>query len=96
MTAPAPPNRVAVLVRYTGRVQGVGFRATAAHHARGFGVTGWVTNRADGSVELLAEGPRSAVDGLLAAVRGRFAGHVQAEDADWRPAGGQYQSFDVV
>jgi acylphosphatase len=48
-----------------GRVQGVGFRASAAHEARRLALEGWVRNRLDGTVEVLAGGPDAAVD-LLA------------------------------
>lgn len=42
-------------LRVYGRVQGVGFRDGCEHHARQLGVAGWVRNRLDGSVELLAQ-----------------------------------------
>jgi acylphosphatase len=60
-------RRVRVVVR--GRVQGVAFRYTTADAARRAGVAGWVRNRPDGSVEASFEGPRIAVDSLLAFVR---------------------------
>jgi acylphosphatase len=44
------------LVRVQGRVQGVGFREACVHEAHVIGVTGWVRNRADGSVEALLQG----------------------------------------
>jgi acylphosphatase len=52
--------------RVHGRVQGVSYRAATLTEARRLGVVGWVRNRADGSVELEAEGPDDAVRALLA------------------------------
>jgi acylphosphatase len=57
-------RRVRALV--TGRVQGVAFRASTVEHARAHGVTGWVRNLADGSVELEAQGEEASVAALLA------------------------------
>lgn len=48
-----------------GRVQGVGFRATALRHAHLYGVRGWVSNAADGSVELLLQGSPDAIDRMV-------------------------------
>ena len=55
--------------RIYGRVQGVFFRNWTAERARALGVSGWVRNRLDGSVELLAFGTDEAVESLLAACR---------------------------
>ncbi len=44
------------LVRVRGRVQGVGYREACVRHARAQGITGWVRNRVDGSVEVLLQG----------------------------------------
>ena len=54
---------VARMVYYTGKVQGVGFRATAVDIAKDYPVTGWVKNLPDGRVQLLVEGPEDAVTG---------------------------------
>lgn len=48
-----------------GRVQGVGYRDAMRSEARRLGVTGWVRNRHDGSVEAVVQGPREAIDALL-------------------------------
>lgn len=52
-------------VRYEGRVQGVGFRATARHLSQNYEVTGFVRNEMDGSVRLVAEGEQAEVDSFL-------------------------------
>ena len=56
-------RRVRALV--TGRVQGVAFRASTVDKAREHGLTGWVRNLADGSVELEAQGDELRVAALL-------------------------------
>lgn len=50
---------------FYGSVQGVGFRYRACHAANMFGVTGWVRNCPDGSVEMEAEGTPEAIDKLI-------------------------------
>lgn len=56
-------------LRIYGRVQGVFFRNWTADKARALGVRGWVRNRRDGSVEVLAHGEDEAVEALVAACR---------------------------
>jgi acylphosphatase len=70
---------------YTGRVQGVGFRYTTASIARRHPVAGYVRNLRDGSVELVVEGPSSAVRTMLDEIAEAFRGNIEecrsSEDA---------------
>jgi acylphosphatase len=57
--------RARVCLRISGRVQGVGFRYSAMDEARRLGVSGWVRNTHDGTVELVAEGDREQLQRLV-------------------------------
>jgi acylphosphatase len=73
------PQEKTVRLRITGEVQGVGYRLWAMRTAASLGVRGWVRNRADGSVEVLAIGPSETVADFVAACRqGPRAAHVTA------------------
>jgi acylphosphatase len=63
----APPK--AVSARVSGRVQGVGFRYSAYHQARSLGLSGWVRNLQDGSVELFFQGPEEKAEAFLSWLR---------------------------
>ena len=69
-----------VRVRFVGRVQGVGFRATCRELARGRAVTGWVRNETDGSVLMEAQGDATAVEGLLTAIHERMRRQIEHAD----------------
>ena len=57
-----------VYIRIKGRVQGIGFRYWAVNKAREIGgISGWVHNAADGSVEILMRGEEAAVDKMILA-----------------------------
>lgn len=55
---------------FYGRVQGVGFRYRAQQAASSLGVTGWVTNLYDGSVEMEAQGKEEDLDQLVRMIQG--------------------------
>ena len=52
-------------IRFYGRVQGVNFRYTSSNIARKLGLTGWVRNEDDGSVEMEAQGTSGLINQLI-------------------------------
>jgi acylphosphatase len=81
-------------VRYSGRVQGVGFRYTAQHLAERFPVAGYVRNLANGTVELVAEGEPEQVNAFLKAVADRMAGYIVNTNVQDEPPG-NYPDFAI-
>jgi acylphosphatase len=87
-------KRVRVVVR--GWVQGVGFRASCARQASALGLTGWVRNRWDGSVEALFEGPAETVDAMVGwCHHGPSAAEVTGVEVHEAPPGPNERSFRV-
>jgi len=79
-----------------GRVQGVGYRVFVLRKARDLGLVGWVANEPDGSVRCLAEGPRPALEDLLAGLReGPRGAGVRGVHVTWASASGGFSRFDV-
>jgi len=79
-----------------GDVQGVGYRYFVVDNARSLGVTGWVRNRYDGSVEVLAEGLRSYLDILVDALQqGPRSARVSNVRTEWQPAKGEFSEFNI-
>ncbi|ETR77111.1 acylphosphatase [Afipia sp. P52-10] len=58
-----------ILVRISGRVQGVGYRDWTRHKAASLGLSGWVRNLSTGEVEAVFSGPAETVERMLAACR---------------------------
>ena len=79
-----------------GRVQGVGFRYHASRRAEELGLTGWVANRWDGTVETVAEGSREALNHYCTFLhQGSPSAMVQRVNADWRTPTGEFECFRV-
>jgi len=80
----------------TGVVQGVGFRYFVLRAARERRLRGFVANRRDGSVEVVAEGPRWELEHLARDVaRGPGYGHVDAVETEWSEPTGEFADFGV-
>ena len=73
-------------VHFSGRVQGVGFRYTAALIARRFDVAGYVQNLDDGRVRVVAEGEPDQVAAYIDAVSERMSRNITDQTADETPA----------
>ena len=83
-------------LRITGLVQGVGYRDWTIRKARELGLSGWVCNRRDGSVEAVIAGSSDAITTMIAACRsGPVSARVEEVDvADWtEPVG---DGFDFL
>jgi acylphosphatase len=88
-------GKVRRIVRYSGRVQGVGFRYTATRLAGRFDVTGYVKNLMDGDVEVVAEGPASEVDDFLKAVQREMGQHIRGVSTQPGSVTGEWGDFHV-
>ncbi|MFQ5915487.1 MAG: acylphosphatase [Nitrospinota bacterium] len=85
-------RRARILVH--GRVQGVGFRFSAIRQARRRGLSGWVRNRPDGTVEALAEG--DDLEGFLAwCQKGPLGARVDRTEVVWEEDGEPLSGFEI-
>ena len=79
-----------------GRVQGVNFRSTSVREASALGLSGWVRNLRNGTVEVVAEGPRPQLARLLQFLRvGPSAANVTGVDVAWEEPTGEFDQFRV-
>ena len=80
-----------------GHVQGVGFRYYVSDQAQFIGLTGWVRNRYDGQVEVVAEGTRPDLEKLLRYLeRGPSGAYVSNITEDWSTASGEFRRFSIA
>ena len=87
--------RAHVIVR--GRVQGVWFRGSARNEAERLGLTGWVCNRTDGSVEAVLEGPQLTVQQMVVwCHHGPRMAQVAHVDLRWGEHTGEFSGFSVT
>ena len=85
-----------LLVRYTGQVQGVGFRATVRGLALNFTLRGWVKNELDGSVSMIASGDSGDLQRLLRAVReSRVGPMIDREEVEPQAAAVEVPGFEI-
>lgn len=84
-------------VNISGRVQGVGFRASTRYQARGLNVTGWVRNRINGQVEAVFEGDEAQVKAMVAwCQHGNAPARVSDVQVKYLPATGEFNDFRIT
>ncbi|MBI4369679.1 MAG: acylphosphatase [Elusimicrobia bacterium] len=80
-----------------GQVQGVGFRFFTRQIAQELKLGGWVRNKTDGSVELVAEGEKRNIESLLDTLKNKHPwARVDALEADWQPYQGEFRAFEIT
>jgi acylphosphatase len=83
-------------LRITGLVQGVFFRAYTRDEARRLGLSGWVRNLADGSVEVIAEGEERALGELATwCLKGSPGSRVENVEPSWETATHEFSGFSI-
>lgn len=82
-------------IRFTGRVQGVGFRARTAAIAARRGITGWVRNEPDGSVRCVAAGERAGTEAFLEDVLKEMSRYIEHHEVTGTQDDEQFSSFTV-
>ncbi len=88
-------NTLAKHLKISGRVQGVGFRQFMLHAAHDLHVTGWVRNRADGSVEAVIAGPPAAVQTMTERAR-RGPPHAMVTEFEVTDAHEKFERFETL
>ncbi len=84
-------------IRVTGRVQGVAFRWYTQSKAQSLDLAGWVRNQPDGSVRIVAEGPRAALEALAGwAATGPDHARVDGHQVHWAEATGKFADFLIT
>lgn len=81
----------------SGDVQGVGLRAWVRGKAREMGLVGWVRNREDGMVEVVAEGEKKELEKLIVDCHdGPDIAMIETVDVTWEELSGEFMGFEVV
>jgi acylphosphatase len=83
-------------VRFSGRVQGVWFRAFTSEQATAAGLKGWVRNLPDGSVEALFEGTKETIDLVIEKCRqGPPSAQVENIAIEWHESSDEFTNFTI-
>jgi acylphosphatase len=87
---------ISLEVFYEGRVQGVGFRWSVRHMAKGFDVTGWVRNVSDGRVQMQVNGQENEVRSFLEAInQSELRAHIRKQIENQLPEPVTTNGFEI-
>lgn len=89
-------DQARVRLKIAGRVQGVYYRASTVQQAQGLGLTGWVMNCSDGSVEAVAEGAKAKLEELITwCQQGPQGARVTHVDVRWETPDNNFYGFRI-
>jgi acylphosphatase len=89
-------SQTAKHIIFTGRVQGVGFRFTAFNIANRYGLTGYVRNTPEGTVEMLAQGPAETIDECVRDIAEEFGRYISETKIEEAAADPKYRDFKIT
>ena len=90
-------DTVRATLRISGVVQGVGYRYFVRRAAEVLGISGYVRNRFDGSVEVVAEASKAALSAFVDDLRvGPRYASVERVDVEWQEASGEFRGFNYT
>lgn len=87
--------RKRVHIIYSGTVHGVGFRFTAEEIANSLGLTGWVGNCPDGTVETVIEGEEEDIQAFMNKIKKSMNHYVRSSKVKWQEASGEFDTFGI-
>ncbi len=86
-----------VELKIQGQVQGVFFRVFTKLKANEFDLVGWVRNEPDGSVRVVAEGPKEKIEEFIEwCKKGPALAKVKRIDVIWQEATGEFEGFNII
>ena len=88
-------NQRQEIVRFSGTVQGVGFRYVTHRIAQRYDITGYIKNLSDGRVECVVEGTCAEIDAFLKEVTNEMQQYIRDTTHQSAPFSGQFSGFDI-
>ena len=91
----AGSDKIQKIVRFSGTVQGVGFRYVTHRIAQRYDITGYVKNLSDGRVECVVEGTNAEIDAFFKEVANEMQRYIRKTTHQQAPFSGQFRGFNI-